>query len=74
MTETSAVYDGRDCVGSIRAHGKGFAACDPDGRTLGKFQTEQDAVRACLDAARKPARAEALLLQEIETKVREVPA
>jgi len=41
------VYDGRDCIGFIIAHGKhGFEAFDREERSLGTYRTQLDAAAA----------------------------
>jgi hypothetical protein len=42
-----AVNDGTDCVGFVLARGRdGFESFDRNGKTIGKFKTQQAAMRA----------------------------
>jgi hypothetical protein len=47
-----SIYDGRRCIGFLVSRGpKGCEAFDPDGRSLGRFPTQQEAADAVSVAA-----------------------
>jgi hypothetical protein len=51
--EASAVYAGRDAIGSILVVKKGqVTALDANGKRLGTFRTDREAMAAILTAAR----------------------
>jgi hypothetical protein len=49
---TTEVYDGLRPVGTIQRRPRGFRAIDPDGRRLGDFAQERDAMRALASQGR----------------------
>ena len=49
-----SVYDGQQCQGFVLARGKdGFEAFNFNGRSIGKFKTQQEATRAIPRRAEK---------------------
>jgi hypothetical protein len=52
-----SVTDGTSCVGFVLNRGRdGYEAFNRDGKSIGKFQSQQEAVRAIPRRAKEPAR------------------